>query len=109
MKKLIALVLALILCLSLVACGPDRQPAIDAFNKAKDSFNEVANAINADIESYDPEVIETMNGIADAMEQNRKRLESDEDLTQEQLDEIMKWCEEVDDWVKMAKADLEIE
>ena len=34
MKRVIALLLALVLSLSLVACGgPDAQPAIDAYNK----------------------------------------------------------------------------
>ena len=37
MKKFVALILAIVLCLSLVACGgPDKQPAIDAFNAAVD-------------------------------------------------------------------------
>ena len=68
MKRLIALALTIIMCLSFVACaGPDRQPAIDAFNKAKDAFNEVATTINADIDSYADEVISTMTEMANVL------------------------------------------
>ena len=61
MKKITSLLLTLIMCMSLVACGgPDRQPAMDAFNKTSNAFNEVATAINENPDAYDQEVIETM-------------------------------------------------
>ena len=53
MKKLIALALALVLCLTLVACGgeeksgPDKKPAVEEFNKTSAAFNEVSAVINA--------------------------------------------------------------
>ena len=108
MKKLIALALAMILCLALVACGgPDRQPAIDAFNKAKDAFNEVANTINADIEAYDPELVDAMIEMAGVLEDHKARLESDEEISQEQLDAMIEWYGTVEEWVEEYKAEYE--
>lgn len=108
MKKLIALALAMILCLALVACGgPDRQPAIDAFNKAKDAFNEVANTINADIEAYDPELVDAMIEMAGVLEEHKARLESDEEISQEQLDAMIEWYGTVEEWVEEYKAEYE--
>ena len=106
MKKLTVLVLALILCLVLVACGPDRQPAIDAFNDAKDAFNELANEINADIDSYDPEVVQIMNEMSAMLEEYRERLESSDAITQEELDAMIEKFADVEEWVKLAKEDL---
>lgn len=43
MKKIISCLVVLTMCISLAACGgTDKQAAIDAFNKASTSFNEVA-------------------------------------------------------------------
>ena len=42
MKKLLTILLAAVLCLSLAACGgsgPDKQPAIDAYNKLAENYN----------------------------------------------------------------------
>ena len=83
MKKVIAILMVLATCFALIACGgPDRQPAIDAFNEAKNAFNEVAVIINADIESYD------------------------EELTQEKLDEMIAWYDTVKEWAADVKTVL---
>lgn len=110
MKKLVALLLTLVMCLSLVACGgPDKQPAIDAFNKAKDSFNEVAVEINKEPDAYAQEVIDTMVDMANLLEEHGKLLSSDEELSEEQLNEMIEWYAEVEDWVAEVKADLGME
>lgn len=110
MKKIVALLFTLVMCLSLVACGgPDKQPAIDAFNKAKDSFNEVAVEINKEPEAYSQEVIDTMVDMANLLEEHGDLLSSDEELSEEQLDEMIAWYAEVEEWVADVKADLEIE
>lgn len=108
MKKLIALALALILCLSMVACGgPDKQPAIDAFNKASTAFDAVAKTINENIDAYDEEVITTMTEMANVMLQHKQLLEGDDEISQEKLDEMIKWYGEVEAWVATVKAELE--
>jgi len=110
MKKLIALALVMVLCLSLVACGgPDKQPAIDAFNKASTAFNEVSAVINADPEAYAEEVITTMVEMANLLNEHKEVLENNTDLTQEKLDEMMAWYGEVEEWVAAVKTDLGME
>ena len=108
MKKMIALTLVLVLCLSLVACGaPDKQPAIDAFNKASTAFDEAANIINENPGAYDEEVITTMNEMADVMLQHKALLEGDEEISEEKLNEMIAWYGEVEAWVAEVKAELE--
>ena len=110
MKKLIALVLALVLSISLVACGgADKQPAIDAFNKASTAFDEVANAINADPDAYAQEVIDAMVEMATVMQEHKALLESSEDISEEKLAEMTAWYAEVEQWVAAVKADLGME
>lgn len=116
MKKLIALALALVLCLTLVACGgeekdsgPDKKPAIDEFNKTSTAFNEVSAVINADIESFDEEVVTTMTDMANLLNEYNTLLSSDEKIDQENLDEMIEWFGEVQDWVDAVKAELGME
>lgn len=110
MKKIVALILTLMLCFALVACGGvDKGPAIDAFNEVSTGFDEVANYINADPEAYDQEVIDTLNEMADVLAQHKELLESDEEIEQEKLDEMIAWYDEALVWVNDVKAELGIE
>lgn len=107
MKKLVSLFLALALCLSLAACGgPDKQPAIDAYNKATEAFNEVADILNADPETY-AEYIPEMNRLSGEMNQVGEALQNDDDIEQEILDKWVTMCNEVEQWAIAAKAELE--
>jgi ABC-type glycerol-3-phosphate transport system substrate-binding protein len=109
MKKLIALMLALVMSLSLVACGggddtgastdtntpavettgADIQPAIDAFNAASDAFDAVANEVNANIDIYSQELIDTMIAMSDSMTETKTLLESNPELTEEKVQELV--------------------
>ena len=110
MKKLIALLLVMVLGISLVACGgPDRQPAIDAFNSAKDAFNEVAIYMNENQELFFEEEIDIMIEFSSVLEQHKAKLEGKDELTQEQLDEMIAWYGDVVDWADQIKADYGIE
>ena len=107
MKKVIAILMVLATCFALIACGgPDRQPAIDAFNEAKNAFNEVAIIINSDIESYDEELVDVMIEMAGVLEQHKNLLEGDEELTQEKLDEMIAWYDTVKEWAADVKTVL---
>ena len=111
MKKLLTILLAAVLCLSLAACGgsgPDKQPAIDAYNKASADFNEVADTINANPDAYAQDVFDTMNEMADVLNQHQALLESDEDIDQEKLDQMIEWYGTVEDWVADVKEELDI-
>ena len=110
MKKLIALVLALVLSLSLVACGgPDKQPAIDAFNKASTAFDQVATVINAEPDAYAEEVIDTMIEMATVLQEHKALLEGNEEISEESLNEMIVWYSEVEAWVADVKAELGME
>ena len=108
MKKIIAFVMALVLSLSLVACGGvDKQPAIDAFNKTSTAFNEVAAIINADIESWDAESVEAMTEMANVLQQHGSLLSSNQEISEESLAEMIAWYGEVDQWVASVKEIVE--
>lgn len=108
MKKIVAFVLALVLSLSLVACGgADKQPAIDAFNKTSTAFNEVAAIINADIESWDAESVEAMTEMANVLQQHGELLSSNQEISEESLAEMIAWYAEVDQWVASVKEIVE--
>lgn len=109
MKKMLTLLLALVMSVSLVACGgPDRQPAIDAFNNASAAFDEVANIINQDAGAYDAELIDAMIQMSDVLSQHKALLEGDQELTEEKLNEMMEWYGDVEDWVASVRADYGI-
>jgi hypothetical protein len=97
MKKFIALLMALVMVLSLVACGsdaPDKQPAIDSFNAAIEVYNEFVEVANADIDSLSDEEIEYFNAISAYLEEQGALLGSDEALSQEQIDEMVEMFDE---------------
>lgn len=97
MKKLMSLFLALVMCLSLAACGgPDKQPAIDAFNDCSDTFNEFAEVANANLEAFTDEEIEFFNACADLLNEYADKLETRDDFTQEEIDEMVDMFKEFD-------------
>ena len=108
MKKLFALFLTLVMCLSLAACGGvDTQPAIDAFNAAADAFDLVANAVNEDIDAYPQEMIDTLNEMADALLEVKELLESDVETTDEKVAELVKNLNDIEAWSKDVYDNLE--
>lgn len=102
MKKIISCLVVLTMCISLAACGgTDKQAAIDA-------FNEVANAINADPDAYDQDVIDTMVEMADVLQQHKELLEGDTEIEEDKLNEMIEWYGTVEEWVSDVKAELGI-
>ena len=107
MKKLNSLLLVLAMCLFLVACGgPDKQPAIDAHNRAAEAVNAVSEILNQDPETYG-EYFDSMQSLIDSLDKCADLLEGDDDLSQEVLDKIVKDCDDIEEWAKAAKAELE--
>lgn len=110
MKKILSLLMAAAMTLSLVACGggePDRQPAIDAFNKANGAFKEATAIINDNLDTVEDETYDIFVEFNDLIAQHKAILESEDPLTQEEMDEMIAWYAEVEQWSKDAKADLE--
>ncbi|MBQ4258782.1 MAG: hypothetical protein IJB84_00755 [Lachnospiraceae bacterium] len=100
MKKLVSLVLATVMCLSMVACGGvDKQPAIDAFNSANTAFTELATAMNENIDLYSDEFVEVMMGMSDSLAQCKELLESDTELTEETVADLVTQLNDIEAWV----------
>ena len=95
MRKLTALLLALVMGLSLVACGgPDKQPAIDAYNELVENYNNFVDLANENLDSFSEEDIEFFNGCADVITEYGEKLDSGAEFTQEEIDEMVEMFEE---------------
>lgn len=107
MKKMVSLLLVIAMCFSLTACGgPDKQPAIDAHNKAGDAVNAVSDILNSDPETY-AAYIEEMIPLVDMLNECGEVLGSDDTLEQDALDEWVEVCGEIEQWAIDVKAELE--
>lgn len=108
MKKLVSLLLAALLCLSLAACGKkvDKQPAIDAYNRAATALNEVITIINNDQETYGQyndmmaEVIETLTECGNT-------LNGSDDLDQATVDKLVEQCNQLEALAADVLADMQ--
>lgn len=110
MKKFFSAMIAAALSLCLVACGsdaPDKQPAIDAFNTANTAFTEVANKINANIDAVPEELVDVMIDMSGLLAEYKALLESDDEIPQENLDEMIAWFDELNTWTAECSAELE--
>lgn len=106
MKKLIALLLALVLCLSLVACGgPDKQPAIDAYNKLATNYNAFVEKNNADLSGWETEDIEFFNECAAVITEYGNKLAGDTEFTQAEIDEMIEMFNEFNGIIEGALAE----
>lgn len=107
MKKIAAFLMAMVMCVSLVACGGvDPQPAIDAFNSASEAYESLANKMNENLEAYPLDLIDVMNQMADALLTHKETLESGEELTEEYVAELIQACADVEQWAKDTEAQL---
>lgn len=108
MKKLLSILLALTICLSLVACGgPDRQPAIDSYNRVSETYNKFVDVGNEHLDSFTDEDIELFNACAAYLEEQGTKLESDAELTQEELDEMVAMFDEFNGIIEEILADYQ--
>lgn len=91
MKKLLALVMALIMVFSLTACGenPKHQEAIDAHTALTSIYNETVELINANATLVPESVFSDYQMLYNALESSRARLESGEEITDEEYDTII--------------------
>ncbi len=100
MKKLVSLVLATVMCLSMVACGGvDKQPAIDAFNNANGAFTELANAMNENLDLYSEEFVDVMMQMSASLAECKALLESDQELTEEDVAALVSNLNDIEAWV----------
>ena len=108
MKKLSALLMALVMCVSLVACGgADPQPAIDSFNSASDAYDTLIDKINANIEAYPQDLLDAISEMGSTLTEYRDMLESDQEYTEEEVTGMVEVFTEVENWAKDMDAQLE--
>ena len=92
MKKLISMLMAGVLCLSLAACGGvDRTAAQSAMDSVANALTDTAALLEEKLETSDVFSVEELAKSLDAISQELTALKSDldsEDVTQERLDEI---------------------
>lgn len=108
MKKLSALLMALVMCVSLVACGgADPQPAIDSFNSASDAYDTLIDKINANIEAYPQDLLDAISEMGSTLTEYKDMLESDQEYTEEEVTGMVEVFTEVENWAKDMDAQLE--
>lgn len=110
MKRFISLLLTLALCFVVTACGssaPDKQPAVNAFNNASSAYDALVDKINPNIDAYDAEFIDLMEQMGSALTEHKEILESDQELTEEQIAEMVKIFGQVESWAKDTDAQLD--
>jgi len=95
MKKLLAILMILVMCVSLVACGgADKQPAIDSYNQLATIYNTFVDISNQDLSGWTDEDIEFFNGCADVITDYGTKLETEDNFTQEEVDEMVEMFDE---------------
>lgn len=113
MKKLLALATALVLTLSLAACGGssvDKAAAQKAMANAGTALTEAGEYLQANLETVDTDEIEplvsSLGDITDALTDLRPDLDSD-DVSQDRLDEIAQKAAEYEGQIKDIKSQAE--
>ena len=81
----------------------DKQAVIDTFNKTSTVFDELVNEINANIEAQDQNTIDLMNQMADTLLQTKDLLESDKQLTEDEVNTLIQQLSDIEKWVGDAK------
>ncbi len=94
MKKFLALMLAVAMVLTLVACGssPDltkKQEAVDSFNAMSASYDELVELLNEYIDLLPEGTVEEYNSIVDEITPYKEHLESEDVLSDEEYDAMI--------------------
>lgn len=100
MKKIITLLVTIVMCINLVACGGiDTQPAIDSYNTLTENYNQFVDLVNAAIDDVDPADIDFMNQLATSLDEYGTKLSDGTEFTQEEVDEMVEMFDELNDVV----------
>ena len=97
--RIAALLLLLSLLLSLTACGENakRQEAVDAYSKA-DAYNVMADKMNNYADVIDEDILADCQSMGDMLQRYSDILNTRDDLTDDQYDEMISWFASVEDW-----------
>ena len=98
MKKILSIVFALVICLSLAACGGGvtLDDATDAFNNASVALGSVSEAIGTDYDAYPAELIEELEGYSVTMGDYMAILTADEEPSAEDMEAIIADCNAIE-------------
>ena len=111
MKKLISMLMASVLCLSLVACGGvDKTAAQAAMDSVATVLTDTATLLEEKLETADVFAVEELANSLNAITQELTALKTEldsEDVTQERLDEIAQLTAEYEAQVKEIRAQTE--
>ena len=89
MKKILALIVALVMALSLAACGGvDKAAVTEAFNNTNTELNSVVTLANDNLDKMNQPTMDALAEITNAMAAFKAEIQSD-DLSQERADEIV--------------------
>ena len=108
MKKMMTMILALVMILSLTACGGgvDASKALNTFNDTRTQLNAVSTLANDNIALMDQATVDALTKIANVFEGYKGELESDK-LTQKRADEILSELAAYPDQIAELKAQVE--
>ena len=98
--RIAALLLLLSLLLSLTACGENakRQEAVDAYSTAADASNVMADKMNNYADVIDEDILADCQSMGDMLQRYSDILNTRDDLTDDQYDEMISWFASVEDW-----------
>ena len=98
--RIAALLRLLSLLLSLTACGENakRQEAVDAYSKAADAYNVMADKMNNYADVIDEDILADCQSMGDMLQRYSDILNTRDDLTDDQYDEMFSWFASVEDW-----------
>ena len=98
--RIAALLLLLSLLLSLTACGENakRQEAVDAYSKAADAYNVMADKMNNYADVIDEDILADCQSMGDMLQRYSDILNTRDDLTDDQYDEMISWFVSAEDW-----------
>lgn len=99
MKKILAIVLALVLVLSLAGCGGSakKKEATDAYNDLAKKFNEISAKINENPGVVNEATVSDFVTMAELLNTYGDMLRDGEDQTDEKYDEMIEWFSAVDE------------
>ena len=100
LKAIVTIILVLGLLVCLTGCGENekKQEAIDEFNTTAAAFNEVKDLVNANASEIPEDVIADCQDMAELLNQYQGFLQSDEEYSDDQYDQMIEWFHSVQDW-----------
>lgn len=110
-KKLVAVMLAATLVISLAGCsGSDenskKKQATDAFNDTVTEFNKVATLVNENAGVIDDDTISTFKEMSSVLSEYTELLSKDDVLDDAKYDEMIDWFASVKSWTKEAETSI---